>query len=81
MNSKEALELGEKVKSFGTIHSTLKIKDGKILARTYKCKYTHGYLYAVFVYFDDVPEKMVHLTSTEKDAVDRMYEIRAQLAA
>lgn len=81
MKTNEALELGMKVKTFGSIHSSLVKRSGELLAIMFKCKYTYGYLYAVFVYFDDIPEKMVHLTDNERIAMDRMVEIAGQLAA
>lgn len=81
MTTNEFKEFGYKVKWFGSIHSDLVTTDGVLMARMYKCKSTYGYLYAVFIYFDDIPEKLVHLTSTELIAVERMKEIRLQLAA
>ena len=81
MKEKEIMELGKQVKFFGTVHSSLFAKNGELMARMYKCKYTYGYLYAIFVYFDDVPEKLIQVTSTEMNAVDRMIEITGQLAA
>jgi hypothetical protein len=81
MKDYDALELGRKVKNFGTIHSSLVTKSGELMVRMFMCKSTHGYLYAIFVYFDDVPEKMVHLTDNEMIAIERMIEISGQLAA